>query len=326
MTRSGITGIGGTRCAALALAVSFTFAGCGGGTKPDAYGNFEATEVVVSSQTAGQIQRFTPVEGMQLARGAEVALVDTTQLALQQEQVDAQRNAANERNTEAARQLKVLLVQRDVAQRAYERTQRLHAEQAATAQQLDQAERDYRTLLAQIEAARAQSRSVGMEAASADAQVAQIRDRIGKSLVTNPQTGTVLTTYARAGEVVQAGTPLYRIADLDTLVLRAYVSEPQLSSFRVGQLVDVHVDRGGQVMTLPGTVSWVSSTSEFTPTPVQTRDERADLVYAVKVRVVNRDGALKIGMPGDLSIRATSAKAAANPAANSDSPAPAHRS
>jgi len=156
--------------------------------------------------------------------------------------------------------------------------------------------------------------------------VAQIRDRIGKSLVTNPQTGTVLTTYARAGEVVQAGTPLYRIADLDTLVLRAYVSEPQLSSFRVGQIVDVHVDRGGQVMTLPGTVSWVSSTSEFTPTPVQTRDERADLVYAVKVRVVNRDGALKIGMPGDLSIRATSAKAAVNPGANTDSPAPARRS
>jgi len=306
MTRSRVTGVR-TRRALLAAGVTLVVAGCSGEKKPDAYGNFEATEVVVSAQTAGQIQRFTPVEGMQLGRGAEVALVDTTQLALQQQQIDAQRNAANERRTEAARQLKVLLVQRDVTQRAYERTQRLHAEQAATAQQLDQAERDYRTLVAQIEAARAQTRSVGMEAASADAQVAQIRDRIDKSMVTNPQAGTVLATYARAGEVVQAGTPLYRIADLDTLVLRAYVSEPQLSSFRVGQVVDVHVDRGGQVMTLPGTVSWVSSTSEFTPTPVQTRDERADLVYAVKVRVVNRDGALKIGMPADLSIRANGA-------------------
>lgn len=153
-----------------------------------------------------------------------------------------------------------------------------------------------------------------MEAASADAQVAQIRDRIGKSLVTNPQAGTVLTTYARAGEIVQPGTPLYRIADLDTLVLRAYVSEPQLSSFRVGQTVDVHVDRGGNIVTLPGTVSWISSTSEFTPTPVQTRDERADLVYAVKVRVVNKDGMLKIGLPADLSLRAVSAGPALHPA------------
>jgi HlyD family secretion protein len=314
MARSGVVDAR-TRRAMLAVTAAFVVAGCSGKSKPDAYGNFEATEVVVSAQTAGQIERFTPVEGMQLARGAEVALVDTTQLALQQRQVTAQRNAANERDTEAERRLKVLLVQRDVAQRAYERTQRLHAEQAATAQQLDQAERDYRTLLAQIEAARAQSRSVAMEAASADAQVAQIRDRIGKSLVTNPQTGTVLTTYARAGEVVQAGTPLYRIADLDTLVLRAYVSEPQLSSFRVGQIVDVHVDHGGHVMTLPGTVSWVSSTSEFTPTPVQTRDERADLVYAVKVRVTNRDGALKIGMPADLSLRAASAKPVSPPPA-----------
>jgi HlyD family secretion protein len=311
MARTGVNGVR-VRYAALVVSVTLVIAGCSGGTRPDAYGNFEATEVVVSAQTAGQIQRFTPVEGMQLARGAEVALVDTTQLALQQRQIKAQRNAANERSTEAARQLKVLLVQSDVSRRAYERTQRLHSEQAATAQQLDQAERDYRTLLAQIEAARAQTRSVGMEAASADAQVAQIRNRIGKSLVTNPQPGTVLTTYARAGEVVQAGTPLYRIADLDTLVLRAYVSEPQLSSFRVGQLVDVHVDRGGTVMTLPGTVSWVSSTSEFTPTPVQTRDERADLVYAVKIRVVNRDGALKIGMPADLSLRTASARPASS--------------
>ena len=301
-----------TRYAALSVAVTIVITGCSGGAGPDAYGNFEATEAVVSAQTTGQIERFTPVEGMQLARGAEVALVDTTQLALQQRQIKAQRNAANERNTEAARQLEVLLVQSDVARRAYERTQRLHSEQAATAQQLDQAERDYRTLRAQIEAARAQSRSVGMDAASADAQVAQVRDRIGKSMVTNPQAGTVLTTYARAGEVVQAGTPLYRIADLDTLVLRAYVSEPQLSSFKVGQTVDVHVDRGGHVMTLPGTVSWVSSTSEFTPTPVQTRDERADLVYAVKIRVVNRDGALKIGMPADLSLRTASARPASS--------------
>ena len=292
-----------TRRAALAATVLLAAAGCHRAAAPDAYGNFEATEVVVSAQTAGQIQQFTPVDGMQLARGAEVALIDTTQLALERQQIVAQRNAADARSTEAARQLRVLLVQRDVTRRTYERTQRLHAEQAATAQQLDQAEREYRVLLAQIDAARAQSHSVSMDAASSDARVAQIRDRIAKSHVTNPRAGTVLTTYARSGEVVQAGQALYKIADLDTLVLRAYVSEPQLASFRVGQAVQVHVDEGnGRLAALPGTVSWVSSMSEFTPTPVQTRDERANLVYAVKVRVANRGGALKIGMPADLSL------------------------
>ena len=309
MTRSDIK----LRGSALAAIVALAAIGCNGGTTPDAYGNFEATEVVVSAQTSGQVERFTPVEGMQLAAGADVALIDTTQLALQQQQIEAQRNAANERETQASRQLNVLLVQRDVSQRTYERTQRLKAEQAATAQQLDQAEREYRTLLAQIEAARAQTKSVGMEAASADAQVAQIRERITKSRVTNPSAGTVLATYARAGEVVQPGTPLYRIANLDTLELRAYISEPQLSSFRVGQTVNVHVDRGGSIMTLPGTISWVSSRSEFTPTPVQTRDERADLVYAIKVRVANHDGALKIGMPADLSLGAASASSSPKP-------------
>ena len=103
--------------------------------------------------------------------------------------------------------------------------------------------------------------------------------------------------------MVQPGRPLYKIADLDTLVLRAYVTEPQLASLRVGRAVQVHIDEGGgKGSTVPGTVTWISTTAEFTPTPVQTRDERADLVYAVKVRVVNRDGALKIGMPADLTL------------------------
>jgi HlyD family secretion protein len=292
-------------CGATLLAAGFSavVSGCHGSAQPDAYGTFEATEVVVSAQTTGQIEQFVPVEGMQLAQGASVALIDTTQLALQRAQILAQRDAANARTTEAERQLGVLAVQRDVAQREYARTQRLFAEKAATAQQLDQSERDYKTLLAQIAAARAQTRGVRMDAASTDAQVAQIHDHIEKSHVANPLNGTVLAIYARAGEVIQAGQPLYKLANLDTLELRAYVTEPQLASFRVGATVQVHIDHGGQLTSLPGTVSWVSATSEFTPTPVQTRDERADLVYAVKVRVINRDGELKIGMPADLSLQ-----------------------
>lgn len=301
----------GTGRIVLVLCAVASASGCSTTPAADAYGNFEATEVVVSAQTTGQIQRFTAVEGGQLARGAEVALIDTTQLALQRKQLIAQRDAANARTAQASRELRVLLAQRDVSQRAYERTKRLHAEQAATAQQLDQAERDYRVLLAQIAAAQAQRTSVGLEATATGASVAQVAERIGKSSVLNPTAGTVLTTYAREGEVVQAGQPLYRIANLDTLVLRAYVSESQLASFRVGQVVTVHVDQGhGKLMTLPGTVSWVSATSEFTPTPIQTRDERADLVYAVKVLVQNRGGALKIGMPADLSLSASPAVSA----------------
>ena len=290
---------------AAALAALVALVACGGEPEPDAYGNFEATEVVVSAQSSGQIERFLPIEGMRLERGVVVAVIDTTQLALEREQLAAQRAATGARRTEVTEQLRVLEVQRDIAQRAYERTRRLHAGQAATAQQLDQAERDYRTLGAQIEAARAQRRSVGLDVASGEARVAQIGERIARSSVVNPQAGTVLTTYARAGEVVQPGQPLYKIADLDTLVLRAYVTGGQLGSIRLGQRVEVRVDAGaGALRTIPGTVTWVSSTAEFTPTPVQTRDERADLVYAVKVRVANPDGALKIGMPGDVTLGA----------------------
>ena len=289
---------------ALLLAASATaVTGCHRDAKPDAYGNFEATEVVVSAQTSGQLQRFTPVEGARLERGTVVAVIDTTQLALQRTQSVAQRAAATSRGAEVAAQLRALEAQREVAQRSYERTQRLFAEQAATSQQLDQAERDYRTLVAQVSAARAQRESASMEAASSSARVEQLRDQLAKSAVTNPQAGTVLTTYARPGEIVQPGQPLYKVADLDTLVLRAYLSGSQLSAVKVGQPVQVHVDRGsGKLATMSGTITWISPTAEFTPTPVQTRDERADLVYAVKVRVPNADGTLKIGMPGDVTL------------------------
>jgi HlyD family secretion protein len=271
--------------------------------QPDAFGNFEATEVVVSPQASGQLLWFTPSEGVPLPAGAIVGLVDTMQLALERQQVIAQREATGARMAEVNRQIGVLAVQRQIAERTYERTRRLFAEQAATAQQLDQAERDYRVLGAQIEAGRAQQQSVAKEVAAGDARVDQIRDRIAKSRITNPQKGTVLTTYAKTGEVVQTGQPLYKIAQLDTLILRAYVTEGQLTSVRLGARVQVRVDRGkGELMTIPGVVSWVSSKAEFTPTPVQTRDERADLVYAIKVNVPNPNGALKIGMPADVEL------------------------
>jgi HlyD family secretion protein len=280
-------------------------AACHRAETPDAYGNFEASEVVVSAETSGRLLRFEANEGDRLPAGVLVAVIDTTQLVLEREHALAQRASGGARAVEVGRQLGVLEVQREIARRAYERTRRLYDQQAATAQQLDEAEREYRVLVAQIAVTQAQRRSAGQDVASVEAQVAQIRDRIAKSRVPNPLAGTVLATYAKAGEFVQPGQPLYKVANLDTLDLRAYLSEPQLALVRIGQRVQVHIDRGGGgLVTLPGTVSWISSTAEFTPTPVQTRDERADLVYAVKVRVGNPGGALKIGMPADIRLSA----------------------
>ncbi|HKH94593.1 MAG TPA: HlyD family efflux transporter periplasmic adaptor subunit [Gemmatimonadaceae bacterium] len=290
------------RALATSLLLLLTVAGCRREAEPDAYGNFEATETVVSAETGGALLWFTPIEGQQVAPGTLLGVIDTTRLALDREQLGAQRTAVRARVAEAERQIGVLAVQREIAGRAYARTRRLFAEQAATAQQLDQAERDYRVLGEQIAALRAQRQSVTQDVAASEARVAQIAERIGKSRISAPFAGTVLATYSRTGEYVQPGQPLFRLASLDTLTLRAYVTEPQLAQLRLGQRVQVNVDRGEARLAIAGTVSWISAKAEFTPTPVQTRDERADLVYAVKIRVPNRDGALKIGMPADVAL------------------------
>lgn len=296
-----------SRMSAARVAVIVLLAACGGDDEPDAYGNFETDEVVVSAETRGQLRYFAPSEGIDLAEGQAVAQVDTMQLALERAQIRAQSASARSRVTEVDRQIAALEAQRDVAGRALERTRRLMEQQAATAQQMDQAERDYRTLVAQVEAARAQQQSVMQQGGSSDARVAQIDDLIARSRIVNPVGGVVLATFVNAGEIVQPGQPLYRIASLDTLVLRAYVSAPQLAALRLGQTVSVQVDdASGGLRSVRGTVSWISPRAEFTPTPIQTRDERADLVYAVKIRVPNPDGLLKIGMPADVSLDAES--------------------
>ncbi|HEY4307508.1 MAG TPA: HlyD family efflux transporter periplasmic adaptor subunit [Gemmatimonadaceae bacterium] len=286
-----------------AIVAAVMVVACNREKQPDAYGNIEATEVVVGAQATGQLASFTPVEGQVLASAAVAALVDTTALSLQLQQIIAQRATSVSRVGEVEKQVGVLETQRVIALRVYERTKRLFDQQAATAQQLDQAERDYKTLIAQIEAARAQEKTAAQDIPSTDARVAQIRDQINKARVVNPVGGTVLATYVKAGEIVQPGQPLYRIANLDTLELRAYVGEAQLSQVKLGQAVRVTVDAGKSArQTISGTVSWVSSQAEFTPTPIQTRDERSNLVYAVKIRVANRDGVLKIGMPADVEL------------------------
>jgi HlyD family secretion protein len=291
----------------IALAAAL-LAGCKNAAPPDAYGNVEATEVVVGAQTSGQLQTFTPAEGNTIPAGAPVAVVDTTALALQLQQIEAQRGVSGSRVNEVEKQIGVLEAQRSVAERTYARTKRLFDQQAATAQQLDAAERDLKTLDAQIEQARAQRQTARVDVSSSDARVAQIRDQIRKSTVSNPVAGTVLTTFVKAGEFVQTGQPLYKIANLDTLELRAYVNETQLGRVKIGQRVQVSLDTGDKARrTLTGTVSWVASQAEFTPTPIETRDERTNLVYAIKVRVPNPNGILKIGMPADVQLTTVTA-------------------
>ncbi|HUQ21326.1 MAG TPA: HlyD family efflux transporter periplasmic adaptor subunit [Gemmatimonadaceae bacterium] len=297
------------RSTLLLFGVLLVASSCKNKREPDAFGTFEANEVVVSSEANGQLLSFTPTEGVTLPLGSVVGIIDTVQLALEEKQIQAQRQTTTARATEAGRQINVLEVQVAIARRSYERARRLVDQHAGTAQQLDQAERDYKTLVAQIQAARAQQQTVVSELTGGESRIAQIRDRIARSRIVNPKAGTVLATFVRAGEIVQPGQPLYRIAGLDTLTLRAYLSETQLHSVRVGQQVQVHVDAGdGKFIDLPGMLSWVSSKAEFTPTPVQTRDERADLVYAIKVLVPNQRGVLKIGMPGDVDIPAAPAR------------------
>jgi HlyD family secretion protein len=233
-------------------------------------------------------------------------VVDTVQLALQRDQMVAQRGASTSRAAEATNNISVLQAQHEIAQRGYDRTQRLHQQQAATTQQLDQAERDFRVLGDQIQAARAQREAAQHDVASSSAQIAQIEDRIRRSRIANPRAGTVLTTYVEPGEFVQPGQPLYKVAIVDSMELRAYVTEPQLAQIKIGQPAQVTVDAGrGERTTRTGTVTWVSSEAEFTPTPVQTREERADLVYAIKIVVPNHDGLFKIGMPADVRFTAT---------------------
>jgi len=283
-------------------------AGCRKATPPDAYGNVEATEVVVGAQANGQLESFTPAEGNTIASGETVAVVDTSGLVLQLDQLEAQRGVSGSRVNEVRKQIGVLETQQAVAQRTYDRTKRLFDQQAATAQQLDAADRDLRTLNAQIEQAKAQRQTATVDVSSSDARVAQIRDQIRKSKVANPVSGTVLTTFVKAGEFVQTGQPLYKIANLDTLELRAYISEPQLAGVKVGQQVQISIDTGTKARrTLSGTVSWISSQAEFTPTPIETRDERTNLVYAIKVRVPNTNRVLKIGMPADVQLTTVTA-------------------
>jgi len=298
------------RSSIAALATILAAAGCRS-DQPDAYGTFEADEVVVASETTGRLLRFDVREGDQLTPGSTLGLVDTIPLSLERRELAARRSSARSRTTEVSAQISLLSAQREVAERELARTRRLASAQAATAQQLDRAERDYQSLTDQVAATRTSFGTTRGEIDAIEARIAIVDDRIARSSIATPVGGTVLTTYVEQGEIVQAGQPLYKVARLDTLTLRAFVSGDQLPAIRLGEAVTVQFDHGAGVLAQrSGQVSWIASRAEFTPTPIQTRKQRVDLVYAVKIRVANPDGALKIGMPGELVLTGTPGAAA----------------
>ena len=287
-----------------ALLAALLLAGCRR-DEPDAYGNFEAAETVVSAEGSGRLVRFAAREGEPLAAGAVVALIDTVALSLRGQELASQQAVSLSRTREVEAQTGVLMAQLETAREEHARTLRLYRAEAATAQQLNLAEGEVRVLEERIAAARVQAEAARQEVGGVAARTAQLQDQIRRSQVINPAPGTVLTTYASAGEFVQPGQPLYKIADLRSLTLRAYVSGAQLASVRIGQRVTVQVDAGeGERASFPGTVAWIASEAEFTPTPIQTREERTEQVYAVEIRVPNPNGVLKIGMPGEVVLPA----------------------
>ena len=284
----------------------------------DASGNFEADEVIVSAQQSGVLLSYQVKEGSRLAAGELVGRIDVQVLELQKQQVEASIAALTEKtmapNDQAElvrRQLEVQKSQLAHQLREQTRMENLVKADAATRKQLDDINASIDLLQKQIAVTeqqlnlntyttRTQNRSILSEKAPMEKAVAQLREQINKGQIINPLSGTVLTNYALAGEMQVTGKPLYKIANTDTLYLRAYITGTQLPQIKVGHEVTVRIDDGKKsYKAYPGTITWISAKSEFSPKTIQTKDERANLVYAIKVRVKN-DDYLKIGMYGEV--------------------------
>ena len=275
---------------------------CSADEESDAYGQFEAVKVTVSAETGGKLLRFRVNEGDKIEANRQVGLIDTTDLVLKRRELRAQLNATRARITNINAQVDVQREQLQTAQIELNRIQALLKAQAATQKQLDDVQGQVRTSLKQIQALETQKQSVRAEMEAIRARISQIEEQIEDAKIINPVSGTVLTTYAEPLELIQPGQPLYQIAGLDTLILRVYISGAQLPRVNIGQDVQVLVDENAEEnRAISGTVSWIASEAEFTPKMIQTKEERVTQVYAVKVRVANPNGLLKIGMPAEVN-------------------------
>lgn len=285
-------------------AIPLLAASCGGDGDFDATGTFEATEIVVSAEAAGRILRFDAEEGDVLRAGRQVGAIDTVQLYLQKLQLERQRASVRSGRPDIGKQAASLREQIAKQQTERGRVKNMLRDGAATQKQLDDIEAQIRVLESQLTATLStlgkNTATIDGNAAALEAQIAALNDRIAKCRITSPVGGTVLVKYAEAGELAAVGKPLMKIADLENIYLRAYFTSDQLGRIKLGDKVRVVADFGGdERYDYEGRIAWIASESEFTPKTIQTRDSRANLVYAVKIAVRN-DGRLKIGLAGEV--------------------------
>ncbi len=270
--------------------------------KPDAYGSFEATEVTISSLANGKIMLFDVEEGQLLDSNQQVGFIDTTDLHLKKLQIMDSKNATGSRREDLAAQIAVQEQSRENILIEKNRVIRLLKDGAATQKQLDDINSSLNMIDKQIASIKSQFRGIEDQIGSTEQQIAQVRESIKNARIVNPIKGTVLTKFAENNEVTSFGKPLYKIADLREMQLRVYVSGAQLPHIKIGDKVEVRIDKDDKTnTTMEGLISWISQTAEFTPKTIQTKEERVNLVYAVKVRVLN-NGSLKIGMPGEIKL------------------------
>lgn len=271
----------------------------------DAYGNFEVDETVVSALMPGEIKQFNIVEGSTFKAGELVGYIDTLDLHLLKPELEANRMATASKTDNISTQIEVLQNQLSNLDREHKRIINLVKAGAATNKQLEDIEGQIDVVNSQIRSAKSQYAGVLALLKANDAKLAQLEEKIRKSRIVNPIDGIVLTKLAEAYEFTAPGKPLYKIANVNQIDLRVYVAGNQLSSLKLGESFTIKIDGAeGEMIDYPGKVIWVSSEAEFTPKTIQTKEERVDMVYAVKIRVEN-DGRIKIGMPGELWLNST---------------------
>jgi HlyD family secretion protein len=283
------------------IAIILFFSSCNSKEpKAFAFGNFESEEIIVSAESSGKLMEFTISEGLNLKTGDYCGYIDTTQNYLKKLQLRAGISSVNAKMSQLEKQIIVNEVSMKNLKREQNRLVSLIGGGAATTKQLDDLNGQIDVLTVQTDALNSQKGIIRAEKESLEIQVLQINDLISRSIVKSPANGTVLEKYLYAGELAVTGKPLFKMADLSVLILRVFVSGSQVETLKLGSEVDVFVDgENKELKKYIGVVSWVSGKSEFTPKIIQTREERVNLVYAVKIRVIN-DGGLKIGMPGEI--------------------------
>jgi HlyD family secretion protein len=280
--------------------IAFSLFSCGNDNgNANGYGNFEATEIIISAENNGKLMQFDVDEGDMLQKEQFIGYIDTIPLALKREQLEVSKAVISSKSKGVLSQITVLNSKLKTANTNKTRVENLIKDNAGTQKQLDDITGEIDVIKSQIRSVEIQNAPVVNELKSIDVQLKQIDDQIQKSKIINPLNGTVLTKYAEPNEITTFGKPLYKIADLSTMQLRVYISETQLAHIKIGQEVTVKIDDADTMKSYQGLISWIASEAEFTPKVIQTKEERVALVYAVKVNV-NNDGSLKIGMPAEM--------------------------